>query len=206
MIISGPGVDSGVGSFSGIAFSLSDGMTGKASGCQSGRVTTVSRVLVIMRHAKAEPSAATDHDRVLTDRGAADAAAVGTWLAGFGVVPDRVLVSSAARTRGTWDAVSSGAGYALEPEYDAVLYAAGPETALDLIRETGDELTTVLVIGHNPTMAYLAQMLDSGEGDPEASAGMTEGFPAGAVVVLEHEGPWAGLEMAGARVTGFHVA
>ncbi len=66
-------------------------------------------------------------------------------------------------------------------------------------------MTTVLVIGHNPTMAYLAQMLDSGEGDPEASAGMTEGFPAAAVVVLEMDGPWAGLEMAGARVTGFHV-
>jgi phosphohistidine phosphatase len=164
-----------------------------------------SRVLVIVRHAKAEPSAATDHERRLTDGGRADAGAAGSWLAGSGVRPDRVLVSSAARTRDTWESLAGGASYVLEAEYDDSLYAAGPETALDLLRETSDEVTTLLVIGHNPTMAFLAQMLEDGEGDAEASTAMAEGFPTTAVAVLEHDGTWAELEMSGARLRAFHV-
>ncbi|WP_246050919.1 SixA phosphatase family protein [Nocardioides guangzhouensis] len=168
-------------------------------------MNSVSRVLVIIRHAKAEPSAATDHERRLTDAGRADAGEAGDWLAGFGVVPDRVLVSSAARTRDTWESLAEGAAYAVEPVFDDSLYAAGPETALDLLRETSDEVTTLLVIGHNPTMAFLAQMLEDGEGDAGASSAMAEGFPTTAVAVLAHDGSWAELEMSGATLRAFHV-
>ena len=39
------------------------------------------RTLVLLRHAKAEQvPGKPDHDRELTDRGARDAAAAGTWL------------------------------------------------------------------------------------------------------------------------------
>ena len=44
------------------------------------------------------------------------------------------------------------------------------------------------MIGHNPTMAYLAQMLDDGDGDAEAAAGMNEGFPTGALAVFAVDG------------------
>jgi phosphohistidine phosphatase len=168
-------------------------------------VNSVSRVLVIVRHAKAEPSGATDHERRLTDAGRADAGEAGGWLAGFGVAPDRALVSSAARTRDTWESLAEGAAYDLEPEYDDSLYAAGPETALDLLRETSDEVATLLVIGHNPTMAFLAQMLDDGAGEAGATSAMAEGFPTMAVAVLAHDGSWAELEMSGASLRGFHV-
>lgn len=164
-----------------------------------------SRVLVIVRHSKAEPSAATDRERRLTDEGRADAEQAGSWLAGTGMVPDRVLASSAARVRDTWESLAAGASYDVDPEYDDSLYSAGPETALDLVRETSDQVTTLLVIGHNPTMAYLAQMLDDGEGDADATTAMTEGFPTTAVAVLGYDGPWADLEMAGATLRAFHV-
>ncbi|MET1059859.1 MAG: histidine phosphatase family protein [Nocardioides sp.] len=166
---------------------------------------STTRVLVIMRHSKAEPSGASDHERVLTDRGTADADEAGAWLGRSGTTPDRALVSDAARTRGTWEALAGGAGWSLAPDYDASLYAAGPETALDLVRETDDSVGTLVVVGHNPTMAYVAQMLDDGEGDAEAVAGMNEGFPTSAVAVFAVEGPWADLEMGGARLTAFHV-
>jgi phosphohistidine phosphatase len=61
------------------------------------------------------------------------------------------------------------------------------------------------VIGHNPTVAYLAQMLDDGEGDPAASADMTSGYPTCALTVLRFEGTWSDLAMASASVTAFHV-
>lgn len=167
---------------------------------------TVTRTLAIMRHAKAEPSAATDEERVLTSRGESDARAVGEWLAQAGVALDRVLVSSAARVVGTWAQVAQGAALDLEPVLESALYAAGPESALDLIRLTDDDVAGLLVVGHNPTMASLAQMLDDGDGDPEALEAMISGFPTSAVAVFDVPVRWADLEFGGARLRSCHVA
>jgi len=159
----------------------------------------------MMRHAKAESWGASDHDRSLTERGRADAVAAGHWLAEQGFMPDHALVSSATRTRETWEAVSEGAGWTLAPVLDDGLYSAGPDTALDLMRETSTEARSLFVIGHNPTVAYLAQMLDDGEGDPSASADMAGGYPTCALTVLTFSGSWSDLTMASAAVTAFHV-
>ena len=61
------------------------------------------------------------------------------------------------------------------------------------------------MIGHNPTMAYLAQLLDDGEGDVEAGNAMVTGFPTSAVAVFAFRGSWADLAPGSTRVTGFHV-
>jgi phosphohistidine phosphatase len=162
-----------------------------------------TRTLVLMRHAKAEQYAEDDHARELTERGVREATEAGTWLAAQSLVPDVALVSSSARTVGTWEAVAAAAAYDLEPRTDDAWYAAGPDSALDLLREVGDDARTVLVIGHNPTIAFLAQTLDSGDGDPEASAGMHAGYPPAALTVLEVDGSWADLDLGGARVVAF---
>ena len=52
-----------------------------------------------MRHAKAEPYAASDYARELTARGRADANDAGAYLAAERVVPDYAVVSTAVRTR-----------------------------------------------------------------------------------------------------------
>jgi phosphohistidine phosphatase len=164
-----------------------------------------SRTLVIMRHANAEPTAASDEERVLTERGESDARAAGRWLAEEGTVVDHALLSSAARVLGTWARVAEGAGLDLEPEVDSTLYSAGPETALDVIRLAADDVQALLVVGHNPTMASVAQMLDDGEGEPGAIEEMIAGFPAAAVAVFDVPGGWADLEFGGARLRAFHV-
>jgi phosphohistidine phosphatase len=163
-----------------------------------------SRRLVVVRHAKAEQTADTDHALGLLDRGRADAAATGQWLAGQGVVPDHALVSAATRALETWTALASGAGWDLQPSLDEGLYTAGPDTALDLLRRTPADARVVVVVGHNPTMAHLAQLLDDGEGDPEASNAMVSGFPTSAVAVFEYDGAWADLDLTSARLTTFH--
>lgn len=165
------------------------------------------RTLVIMRHAKAESSAPTDYERQLTERGHADAVAAGEWLAEQGLVPDFALVSAADRTTQTWEDVAVAAGWDLTlAEYDQGLYAAGTSTALDLIREIEDGHSTVVVIGHNPTMFSLAQLLDDGEGDDAAGNDLALGFPTAAVAVLTYDGDWSQLDEAEASVTAFHVA
>jgi len=158
-----------------------------------------------MRHAKAEQAAATDLERELLEQGREAAAEVGSWLAARGIRPDHALVSAAARTRQTWEALAGAAGWVLEADLDRGLYTAGPETALDLMRSTPAEADTLVVVGHNPTIAYLAQMLDDGEGDAEASIEMTMGYPAGAATVMEYDGAWSDLGAGTARVTAFHV-
>ena len=132
-----------------------------------------------MRHSKAEPAGETDFERELTPRGRSDAVAAGAWLASQAVVPDRALVSAATRAQQTWEAVAEGAGWALEPTIDAGLYTADPDTTLDVLRTLGDDCPNVLVIGHNPSMASLAQLIDDGE--------------------------WADLGPGTASVTAFHV-
>jgi phosphohistidine phosphatase len=164
-----------------------------------------SRRLVVVRHSKAEQSGDTDHARRLLDRGRDDAEAAGRWLAGQGVVPDHALVSAAARALETWMALASGAGWNLEPSVDEGLYTAGTDTALDLLRGSPADARVVVVVGHNPTMAHLAQLLDDGEGDAEASTAMASGFPTSAVAVFEYDGAWADLELTSARLVAFHV-
>lgn len=165
-----------------------------------------ARRLVLVRHAKAEPTGPSDGERALADRGWADAAEAGQWLATQGVRPDHALVSAARRTLETWEALAQAAGWDTEPDQSAALYAAGLDTALDLVREVPDEVSTLVVVGHNPTMASLAQLLDDGEGDPAVAVELaTGGFPTCAVVELHHDGPWADLALGAATVVAYHV-
>ena len=158
-----------------------------------------------MRHAKAEQAGPTDFDRPLAERGRRDGAAAGSWLAGADFTPDHALVSAALRTQQTWTAVASGAGWSLSPELDRGLYAAGPETALDLVRLVSDDVASLILVGHNPTMAVLAQGLDDSTGDPGVAASMAGDFPTSAVAVFTYDGSWADLDEATARLDAFHV-
>ncbi|QIK77464.1 histidine phosphatase family protein [Nocardioides piscis] len=158
-----------------------------------------------MRHAKAQSWGETDHDRPLADRGRDDAVAAGRWVAEQGVVVDAALISSAARTQATWAGVAEGAGWDAHPVVSDALYAAEPDAALDLIRETPEQAGSLMVLGHNPTVGYLAQLLDDGHGDPEASISMIGGFPPCALAVFSFEGRWADLDLGAATVQSFHV-
>ena len=61
--------------------------------------------LILLRHAKTEKAApgAQDRDRALTKRGRKDATAIGAYMAHHALIPDRALVSTAQRTRETWE-------------------------------------------------------------------------------------------------------
>jgi phosphohistidine phosphatase len=163
------------------------------------------KTLVVMRHAKAEQSGASDVERQLTDRGTVDATEAGQWLAGRGVEPDQALVSAAVRAQQTWEAVNEGGGWDLEGTPNDALYDAGTESALDLLRQTEDVIRTLVVVGHNPTVASLAALLDDGDGDDDASNEVTLGFPTSALAVFTYDGEWKDLDEASASVVAYHV-
>jgi phosphohistidine phosphatase len=158
-----------------------------------------------MRHAKAEPFGSTDHARALTDRGRADAAAAGRWLAGLGMLPTHALVSTALRTRETWVEVAESSGAKAEVSFDDVLYHGGVDAAVEALQVVEAGAETVMFVGHNPTAAYLAQFLDDGEGDEASISGMLRGFPAGAAVVFEIGTTWEEVRPESGRVVAFHA-
>jgi phosphohistidine phosphatase len=158
-----------------------------------------------MRHAKAEQEGPTDFDRPLAERGRRAAAEAGAWLEEQGFGPDHALVSAARRTVETWSAVASGGGWELEPQLDRGLYSASPESAIDIVQLVDDEVSTLLVLGHNPTMGTLAALLDDGEGDPALSAEVLGGFPTSGVAVFSYDGAWSDLDEGTARLVAFHV-
>ena len=167
---------------------------------------TIPKTVIVMRHAKAEQDAPTDFERCLAERGHADAADAGRWLAGRDLRPDRALVSAASRTHQTWDALAAAAGYdGVDVDLNRALYGIGPVGALDLLRELEDGPSCVLVVGHNPTMASLATVLDDGEGTPEASTALVLDFPTSALAVFTFTGDWADLGEASARLVGYYV-
>jgi phosphohistidine phosphatase len=163
------------------------------------------RRLVVMRHAKAEAVAAADQDRRLTARGARDATEAGEWARSAGVVPDHAFVSSAARAHETWSAFSAGADLDVVPELEPALYSAGPDGAVALLRTAPADARTVMLVGHNPTVAQLVHLLDDGEADPDAFAQVSADFPTCTVAVLEVGGEWRDLDLAGARIAAVHV-
>ena len=62
----------------------------------------------------------------------------------------------------------------------------------------------VLYLGHNPTVASLAHLLDDGDPDSESFRAMSAGFPTAAIAVLEIPVPWADLDVATGHLVAFH--
>jgi phosphohistidine phosphatase len=119
------------------------------------------KTLLIMRHAKSSwkhPELA-DRDRPLNKRGEKEAPRMGKVLKHADILPQLIYSSSAVRASKTAETVAEKIGYKKEILYKDALYMAEPLQIVDVLRETPDEIKRVMVVGHNPGMEGLAQML-----------------------------------------------
>ncbi len=154
------------------------------------------KTLILMRHGKSSWGDPTldDHDRCLNERGIASAKALGDWLRDKGYSPDMALVSTALRTRETFAELSLPCG----PQYHGTLYLAEPDVMLASLRKAvGD---TVLMIGHNPGIGWLAQDLVT---HPPAHPRFDD-YPTGATLVVRFAvKDWAEVRPGGGEVLDF---
>jgi phosphohistidine phosphatase len=150
-------------------------------------VTT--RRLVLIRHAKSAEGPV-DIERGLNPRGLRDREAVGQWLRDNRIAPDRVVVSPATRARLTWQG-AAGHVVAPEPVIDERIYDNDHEVLLELIRETPDDVRTLVLVGHNPSFGTLAYELDDGSGDDDTREELSAGFPTSATAVFQFDADWA---------------
>lgn len=115
----------------------------------------------MLRHAKAshDDSTITDHARPLTKKGRKAARFMGELLRVQGLVPDKIISSTAVRTRETTEAVAGALACPAEITYLDELYLAEPPAYLDALRRLGGGSESVLVVGHNPGIEALIYRL-----------------------------------------------
>jgi len=163
------------------------------------------RCLLLMRHAKAERLEAgrSDFDRVLAPRGRTDAKTIGGYLVRHRSIPDRVVVSPAARTRETWTRAAGTFGQVPAVTFEDRLYNASAAAILDVIRQTTNSVGTLLVIGHNPGLQELGAMLIA-TGDVDARERLGREFPTSALATISFAVEnWSSVHARGGRLEHF---
>jgi phosphohistidine phosphatase len=157
------------------------------------------RYLTVVRHAKAERDTPErrDVDRGLNDRGQRQCAVLRAWasdaaaLGRFG--PTTALVSSAARTRETFRRAFDGTSFVGERFFSDLIYnGARDVSAEDVLIDLAaiDPVSTsLLVVGHNPTvLEFMWRLCD------EVPSTLRENYPlAGAYVLALPDDEQVGL-------------
>ncbi len=148
----------------------------------SAKLYPTQRRLILVRHAKAvEEDVGGDHARGLSERGRADAAALGGWLAEQKIVPELVVCSSAKRTRETLAAL----GAAIPTILSDKLYLATAGEMLVQVQATDDAVKTLMLVAHNPgSHALLAALVGSYANEADADKLLLK-FPTAACAVME---------------------
>ncbi|HTI17284.1 MAG TPA: histidine phosphatase family protein [Trinickia sp.] len=113
--------------------------------------------LILWRHAEAEDTAQTDLSRQLTSRGRKQAQAAAKWLRHH-LPPDAlILASPAARTVQTVEALTDQYRVA-----DEIAPGAAVDDLLAAVGWPDGVAQTVVVVGHQPTLGFVASWLLTG--------------------------------------------
>jgi phosphohistidine phosphatase len=145
--------------------------------------------LTVVRHAKAERAAPeqSDFDRRLNDRGRRQCEALRAWASDAGELgtygPTTALVSAAARTRETYQRAFEGTPFVAACTFSELIYNGQRDvSAEDVLIDLAaiDPVTTsLLVVGHNPTVLEFIWNLCE-----ELPDSLREGYPLAGAYVL----------------------
>ena len=148
----------------------------------------MSKTLYLMRHGQANEDGP-DHDRSLSDKGMRDVRRQGQLLF-KDQIPNRFIVSSSVRTTET-------VGHLREElefderliQFETSMYNAAIRELYEVVTNLDDLWPSVCLIGHNPSITYLAEFL----------TGDNIGYvnPAG-VVKISIDGNWVQTSQNGA--------
>ena len=134
------------------------------------------KTLLLMRHGKSgwDDPAAGDHERCLTPRGRAAAAAMAQWLHQHSLVPDEVRTSSAQRAMQTAQLVCDTLQLDA-PILHAPLYLPSVDTMLGELTMAGGDV--VLLVSHNPACEVFVEQL----------TGELRAMPTAAIAVIDFD-------------------
>ncbi len=159
----------------------------------------------LLRHAKSSWSDPTlpDHDRPLARRGRRDAERVAEHLVRLGIKPELVLCSTSDRTRETLELVRPAFGATSKLRLEPGLYAASADTLLERLRALPEQVSSVMLIGHNPGLHDLALLIASTGTELER---LETKFPTAALATLTvPKATWGRLSQADAVLAAYVV-
>ena len=118
--------------------------------------------LTLFRHAKSSwgQVGLADRDRPLSDRGERDAPNMGARLLARKARPSLIITSPATRALATARLVAEALTYPMEfLQTEPQLYLAAPGEILDLIQRQEDNFSDLFIVGHNPGLTDLVNLL-----------------------------------------------
>ncbi|MBW6496798.1 MAG: histidine phosphatase family protein [Bacteroidales bacterium] len=153
------------------------------------------KTIYLVRHAKsswADPGQK-DHERPLLKVGIDRTQKVADFLIKKKVKPGLIISSHAVRAFQTARLLAKALGFPEEDiRQERQIYLGTEDSLLDLVHALPDELESVMLVGHNPVMTGLAQMLQ---------ARITEDLSTSAVVSVSFEtDTWQSLLLASKQV------
>ena len=101
--------------------------------------------------------------------------------------PAIILCSPSRRTRQTLEGMGDALSHASEARFPDMLYCTPSETLARTMEQENDREGDILLIGHNPGIGSLAQMMafSRQKHDPEALKMLAGGYPTCALSVFE---------------------
>lgn len=152
--------------------------------------------MTLVRHAEAAGGFGSDRARRLTDAGLTQASRLAAALADV-IAPQVICHSSATRTTQTAARLAGTLGVTdLRSEH--TLYDAWWDDVLAYLRGLEDDVTDVIVVGHQPTIGATAAALCS---DPSLSHAATA-----SAAVMTFTGSWLDLAEGGCALAGRYRA
>lgn len=163
------------------------------------------RRLLLLRHAKSESAEPGKDDRArgLVDRGRKDSAKIGAYIATHALIPERVILSPAARTQETWKHMAGAMRPAPSAETLDQLYDATQRNILAAITVTQPAARSLLIVGHNPTLQEAALALIA-SGDIDTRERLREKLPTAGLIIIDFPfDDWSKLHPQSGRLERF---
>ena len=143
--------------------------------------------IYILRHAKSswDNSNLSDFDRPLADKGISDAKKMSNFLKDMNIKIDKVLCSNAIRAKETFDLTADGFNFEIDKAtYLDKLYFGDTTTIIQDLKELDESLNNILIVGHNPTLHYLVEILTNES---------INRFTTCNLATISHDGEWVSL-------------
>ncbi len=131
------------------------------------------KTLLLMRHGKSswKDENLSDHERPLKKRGTKDTKRIAKEIKKNNLEPDLILSSTATRARQTAEIIVDKLDYQEQVIFSDALYMGEPQDFVHLLNTISNDHDTVMIVGHNPGLEALLQILD-GEIESLPTAGL----------------------------------
>ena len=143
--------------------------------------------IFVLRHAKSswDNVNLSDHDRPLADRGIKDASKLCVFVKNIGHNLDKVLCSTAKRAKETFDLIADGFNFEIDKTtYTDKLYFGDITDIIKDLRVLDESLNNILIVGHNPTLHHLVELLANEQIDRFTTCNLA---------IISHDGEWITL-------------